>query len=79
MARAPDWSEQEFETLLRNPQLSDEEVARLLPRRTLGAIGAVRSFLHNFHEGGDISGLSQMMASRLRRGSWTCSKCDYRC
>ena len=77
MARAQDWTEAEFEILLNNWQLSDVELVNMLPMRTLGAIGVVRAGIHNYHLGGNISMLSQMMVRNLedRRGSLTCSRC----
>lgn len=56
------------------PQFSDEELAQR-PDRTAGATGTVRNFMHKYHLGFDISGLSQMMVSRLRKGGWTCPLC----
>jgi len=76
MARAENWSKEEFEILLQNPQLTDEQLRSQLPRRSLGAIGVVRAFIHNFHKGGSISGVSKMMISRLEKGLWTCPICN---
>jgi len=75
MVRKPDWSESEFEVLLTNSELSNEELVKKLPRRTVGAIEVVRSFIHAYHRGHNISGLSQKMLPRLERGCWTCAKC----
>jgi hypothetical protein len=71
------WSRDEFETLLENSQLTDEELRVHLPRRTVGAVQTVRSFIHSFHQGGDVSGLSHMMLQTIdqRRGTITCPKC----
>ena len=74
MVRARDWTEEEFETLLQHPEMSDEELSEFL-NRTPGAVAAVRDFIHSYHNGGSISGLSQMMAQRLRKGGWTCPRC----
>jgi len=76
MAREPNWSQKEFEILLQNPQLTDEELSRKLTSRTVGAIKTVRDFIHSFHTGGNVSGLSRLMKSRLEQGSWTCARCD---
>ncbi len=65
MTRAPNWEEYEFETLVTHPKLSDEELAKLLPGRSLGAIGVVRSGIHSYHRGLDVSMLSEMMLDRL--------------
>jgi hypothetical protein len=72
------WSIEEFEILLDNPHLTNEELSIQLPRRSAGAINAVRSFIHSFHEGGNDSGLSEMMRGRLeeRQGTITCPKCN---
>ena len=59
------WNSHEFETLLENPQLTDEEMSGKLKTRSVGAIGLVHSFIHNFHSGGNISGLSKLMIHRL--------------
>lgn len=78
MVRAPDWSTEEFEILLRNPRLADEELNSQLSRRTVGAIRTVRAFIHSFHRGGNVSGLSEMMIHRLEQGSWDCPRCNER-
>lgn len=75
MARKANWSQQEFELLLQNPELTDEELSGALSTRSAGAVGAVRDFAHSYHEGGDVSGLSQMMKRRLKQGSWVCARC----
>ncbi len=77
MVHPKEWSADEFETLLTNPQLSDERVAALLPQRTAAAVHITRSGIHAFHSDGDISMLSQMMRSRLEAsgGSVVCSVC----
>jgi hypothetical protein len=66
MTRAPDWKGDEFDTLLRNNSLSAERLSALLPRRSAGAIEAVRSGIHEFHRKDDSSLLSKMMKARLR-------------
>ena len=80
MVRARDWTEEEFETLLRNPGISDDELSELLDgRRSHGAVGLVRSGVHRFHTGQDnASILSQMMLSRLERGTdgLSCAICQ---
>ncbi len=78
MARVPDWTVDEFETLLNNYGLSDKELARELPKRSLGAIELVRDAIHSYHtDRMFISALSGMMRRRLgeRRGSLVCSRC----
>ena len=77
MARKPDWTESEFEVVLNGYGISDEELAGRLPERSLGAVGVVRSGIHSFHKGGNISMLSKVMLRYLedRRGTLTCPKC----
>jgi hypothetical protein len=65
MAREPDWTFDEFETLLQDPELSDEQVAELLQRRSADAVAAVREGIHSYHGGLDISMLSEMMRTTL--------------
>ena len=78
MSRAPNWSPEEFETLLQNQQLSDTQLSRLLPIRTVHAIGWVRNGVHSYHEGGNISMLSKMMIHRLEQGNGKiiCPRCS---
>jgi len=76
MARAKNWNKEEFEILLQNPRLTDEQLISYLPERSRGAIGVVRAFIHNYHKRGNVSGLSRMMISRLERDPWTCPLCD---
>jgi hypothetical protein len=65
MTRAPNWTEAEFETLLTSPHLSSDALAAILVRRSTGAIDVVRSGIHSYHTGGNISMLSQMMIKKL--------------
>ena len=78
--RAPDWNEEEFKTLLDSPDLSDQEVARILGKRSIGAIEVVRAGIHSFHVGGNTSVLSRMMHDYLerRRIPITCPVCKAR-
>jgi hypothetical protein len=75
--RAPNWTEEELLVLLEHPTASDEQLAQMLPGRTVGALGTVRSFLHSYHRGGNVSGLSQMMLRVLERlrGTVVCPIC----
>ena len=75
MSRAPDWTEEEFEILLQHPELSDQELHELLPKRTEGAIGAVRGFVCAYHRPKMAFDLSQMMIKRLMKGGWICARC----
>ena len=54
----PDRTADEFATLLAHNDLGPDDFAELLPRRSPGAIGAVRSGVHAHHTGGDESLLS---------------------
>lgn len=74
----PEWTAQEFETLVTHPELGDAEIARLLPLRSAGAVGVVRAGIHEFHRGGDSDILSERMRRRLEhpREPLTCAVCD---
>jgi len=78
--RAPNWTSAEFETLLEGHYLSIEELVTHLPRRSIGAVGAVRAFLHAFHMGQYSSGLSNIMLEIVgeRRGQLICAECGRR-
>lgn len=78
MKRAPNWTAEEFEQLLNNPQLSDEALAATLERRSAGAVGVVRSGIHGYHRGLESANslLSKMMRDRLEGGpDVTCPLC----
>lgn len=75
--RPSDWTAEEFAWLLTNPQLTDQQMADQVLQRSSGAIGVVRSGVHSFHRGGNVSMLSQMMLARLRTGpAIRCPRCD---
>jgi hypothetical protein len=78
--RAPDWTIEEFDILLSGAEWTDEGLVEWLPRRTDGAIGAVRAFVHAAHSDGSRTGLSRMMQDRLaaRKGTLTCAVCNAR-
>ena len=80
MTRAPDWSVEEFDTVLNNSNLDSLELAQQLPRRTPGAIEVVRQGIHSFHTGGNLSLLSKMMLRRLKekQEQVTCAICGVR-
>jgi len=65
MSREPEWAKEEFILLISKPELTDEELANLLPNRSQGAVGVVRAGVYSFHTGGDISMLSKMMKGLL--------------
>jgi hypothetical protein len=67
MTREPEWSPEEFELLLSRPDLEDAELEAVIQTRSAGAIGAVRSGVHAFHQDNSAGRglLSQMMKTRL--------------
>jgi hypothetical protein len=65
MPRAPDWTAQEFETLLRIGHRASGEVARVLRSHTGGVIEVVQQGIHSYHLGRNTSMLSEMMLRRL--------------
>lgn len=78
MNRAPNWSNEEFEQLLRSPLLTDAELAEQLPARREGAVSFVREGIHSWHTSGvDHQMLSQMMRDRLTASSQSiiCARC----
>ena len=80
MTRAPDWSVEEFDTVLNNSNLDSLELAQQLPRRTPGAIELVRLGIHSSHTGGNVWFLSKMMLRRLKdkQEQVTCAICGVR-
>lgn len=74
--RAPEWTIEEFDWLLSNPQLTDQQVAEHGLNRSSSAVSVVRSGIHSFHQGGNVSMLSQMMVARLQAPpSVVCPRC----
>lgn len=78
MKRAPYWTPDEFEILLRSPDLSADNLHLKLPNRTPDAIQIVRSGIHAFHTGKNTSMLSNMMIRRLEgdTSSLVCPICE---
>ena len=78
MAREPNWEKWEFEIVMNNPELTDGELEKKLPR-SLGAIRTVRVGIHIVHTTGENQGkfLSQMMLDILKEKQHTikCPKC----
>lgn len=65
MMRSPDWTKQEFEILLSNNLLKSDEFVAILPNRSKGAIDVVRQGLHEFHQKGESSLLSNFMKQHI--------------
>jgi len=78
MTREPNWTEEEFRTVLSNPKRSDEELSAESLDRTPGAIGFVRAGIHDFHNDCDNSILSATMKEVLRNSKehWLCPVCQ---
>ncbi len=79
MAREPDWTRGEFETILAHPELSHEELAEVLETRSAGAVAVVRQGVHAYHDGHDFAtkALSGMMRAVLTTtvGTLRCQVC----
>ena len=78
MKRAPNWTSDEFEILLKSSSLSDNNLQLKLPKRTIGAIQIVRYGIHAYHTSKNYSMLSKIMVSRLEKNpsELTCPICD---
>ena len=76
MQRAPDWTESEFEIVVK----SYEELLAKLQGRTVDAVEIVKQGIHNFHRGANTSMLSKMMLRYLedKRETMICPKCGIR-
>ena len=77
MKRAPNWTLNEFEILISNYKLPTDELVKLLPKRSIGAVEVVRQGLHSYHRGQNISMLSKMMVRKLEDniGKMICPIC----
>lgn len=76
--RAPNWTIEEFTFVVNNPQLNDQEIADHLPQRTVGVVSVVRSGMHSFHMGDDISMLSTIMLDYLTlHRQLRCPRCAF--
>ena len=72
------WTTQEFESVLRHNDLSDEALAARLSGRTAGAVAATRAAIHVYHTGGHPTfHLSQRLQQWLaaRPGVFHCRYC----
>lgn len=67
MSQISQWTKEEFETLIKHWNLSDADLSVLIPSRTVGAIQAVRSGIHEFHQKGASSLLSKMMKEYIEQ------------
>ena len=67
MAKAPDWTPEEFETLRRPPGEKEDNLYLHLPKRTPAAFQIVRGGIHAFYTSGKFSLLSMMMVRRLQK------------
>jgi hypothetical protein len=78
MARAPDWTEAEFISLLSRPNATQAELRDLLPGRSDDAIALVRTAIHDFHTRESSALLSQLMIRTLEEpvSAWRCPVCQ---
>ncbi len=72
----PLWTAAEFDTLLNNPTLTDQQLAHMLPGRSADAITVVRAGVCAYHRNLNTSMLSQVMLQRLAQsgGLVTCPR-----
>jgi hypothetical protein len=68
MMRAPDWTNREFEKVPSSGSMDASELARSLPRRSVGAVQVVQHGIHSYHLGQESSMLSEMMLDRFADG-----------
>ncbi len=80
MTREPDWTEDEFDILMHAGRIPAEDLVAQLPRRSVGAINAVRGGVHHYHTAGGTSLLSAMQRRYLadRHGALACPHCGER-
>ncbi|MGA2158047.1 MAG: hypothetical protein ABSG90_02390 [Dehalococcoidia bacterium] len=65
MAKAPKWPIEEFLVVLKSIGISNVELSKQLPLRTINAIQFVKLGIHDFHIGKDYKFLSNKMKSYL--------------
>ena len=78
VVQAPDWTLQEFETLINLPAVPAGELSRLLGTRTAAAIEAMRGVVHAYHGGArDHPALTPALHRYLdqRGGFIVCAQC----
>ena len=77
MTTTPDWTPDEFKTLLLGKGTPSFSLALQLPGRTAGAVGVVQQGVHAFHLGRNHSMLSRLMVDYLeeQRGNLVCPVC----
>lgn len=75
--RAPNWTKDELAILMEGHQLPSDDLAKDLPRRSVGAIDTVRAFIHALHRGQNSSGLSKTARAMIaaQEGRLTCAVC----
>ena len=80
MTRAPDWTIDEFKTLLAAGGKPPAELVGQIPTRTAGAIAVVQQGVHAFHLGNSRLLLSRVMVDYLeeQRGKLACPVCGRR-
>jgi hypothetical protein len=82
MPQPPEWTQEEFERLIRAPQLNDEVMAAQLPLRTAGAVGSARAAVHEYHARGSDGTFNVprkfLAFLESHRGEWVCAVCRER-
>ena len=76
--KPPAWERDEFEMLLRHPNMSSEDMRNLMPRRSAEDIEEARAFVHTFHLGTQVAGVPALLRSQLenKSASLTCPVCS---
>ena len=77
MTSTPDWTLDEFKTLLNSKGTPSFDLALLLPGRKPIIVGVIQQGIHTFHLGEDHSMLSKLMVDYLeeQRGNLVCPVC----
>ena len=81
MDRTPDWTIDEFETLMHHPRLTEVELKQVVPGHSAVAIAIVREGVHSWHRGQrDTTLLSDAMKEWLaqRTTPVECAVCSIR-
>jgi hypothetical protein len=71
------WNREDFETIARSYEASDEELAARFPKRPSKDVRFLRAILHEYHESGRRHVPDDSMAARLVRmtGQLVCAIC----